>query len=190
MIAWPRIADVDRKTLGEVALELALSRVTARVREAGGNNRGPEIDEYARAVGLDPAGAFPWCTSGGFCVFEEAARQKGVANPFPRTAKAVEVFNRADERYRASNPTPGAIGVLDHGKALASELGAGKRLTDSGHIVFAMADLAGDVSANTNGGGSREGDRWAIKRWPDGGGPETVHGGLLVAWLDFSRVLT
>lgn len=190
MIAWPRIAIVDTKTLGEVALELALSRVTARVREVGGRNRGEEVDEYARAVGLDPADAHPWCTSAAFCVYREAARQKRMPNPFPCTAKAVEVFNRADERYRASNPTPGAIGVLDHGKTWAAELGTGKRLTDSGHIVFAMADLAGDVSANTNAEGSREGDRWAIKRWPDGGGPETVHGGVLLAWYDFSRVLT
>jgi hypothetical protein len=67
------------------------------------------------------------------------------------------------------------------------ELGTGKRLTDSGHIGWDVLK-DGDwysLSANTNEKGSREGNCWNLHPIPDGGGPETVHGGVLLGRLDF-----
>jgi len=193
MITWPQIENPDAKTISQVALELALWSVAKGIREVGGNNRGPWPDYYAETVGLDPKGAYPWCTSALYCIFREAARQKRVNNPFPHTAKAVEVWNVVynDPVLRACidpNPAPGRIYLLDHGKAWASELGSGKRLTDNGHagICSTVVDLScGDeASANTNGAGSREGDRWAIHH----GTPEVSHGGVLLGWIDLDRV--
>jgi hypothetical protein len=83
VILWPRIADVDAKTITQVALELALSRLSPLVKEMGANNRGPEVDLYQRALGLElPDDAhrpgWPWCTCGAYCVFREGARQKRI----------------------------------------------------------------------------------------------------------------
>lgn len=193
-LAWPRIRDVESKTLSAVALELCLWCVAQGICEVGGANRGPWVDEYNRAVGLDPAGAYPWCTSGMYCCFREAARQKRVVNPFPKTAKAVSVYTLADPVCRISNPVPGAVGVLSHGRAWASEMGGRRRLTDNGHVVIASGfdgpALTACASANTNAAGSREGNRWANKTIPDGGGPETVHGGTLLCWFNFDLAPT
>lgn len=182
---WPAIPGVESMTLKQAALWLCMWSVAQHIQEVGGNNRGPWPDFYATSVGLDPAGAYPWCTDAMYCVFREASRQKRMVNPFPKTAKAVSVYTLTEPICRVSNPTPGCVGVLDHGKAWASELQSGARLTDNGHICMAIDPATGDVSGNTNGAGSREGDRWAVKQWPDGGDPAAVHGGILIGWLDF-----
>ena len=184
---WPSIPNVATRTLKDAALWLCEWSVSEGIREAGGNNRGPWPDYYAQAVGLDPAGAYPWCTDAMFCVFREAARQKGLVNPFPKTAKAVSVWTFAEPICRVTNPTPGCVGVLDHGRAWASELGSGQRLTDNGHIVICGRDVASDLSGNTNDAGSRDGNCWARKQWPDGGDPAAVHGGMVIGWLDFDE---
>jgi hypothetical protein len=179
-------------TLQQAALWLYTWAVAQKIRESGGPNRGPWPDMFNRAVGLnvpaDPAArGFPWCTSAGYSIFAEAARQKRVANPFPRTAKAVEVWNRAPKECRDSNPAPGAWFVCDHGIEWAAELDDGGRLTDNGHGGVANAAVSGDLSANTNAAGSRDGNAIAEHAWPDGGDPAAVHGGVLVGWLHFDR---
>lgn len=185
MVAWPTIPDLDSKTLKQAALWLFMWAAAQPITEHGGNNRGEWPDYFNAAVGLDPAGAFPWCTSSAFCIFREAARQKRMVNPFPKTAKAVSVYTLAEPICRLVNPAPGCIGILDHGKAWASELGTGARLTDNGHCLMATDPATGDVSGNTNATGSRDGNCVAVKQWPDGGDPSAVHGGILIGWLDF-----
>ncbi len=183
---WPAIPDVESKTLKQAALWLMMWAAAQPITEVGGNNRGPWPDFFNTSVGLDPKGAYPWCTSSMYCAFKEAARQKNMVSPFPKTAKAVSVYTLAEPICRVVNPTPGCVGILDHGKAWASELGTGARLTDNGHCLMAIDPATGDVSGNTNGAGSREGDRFAVKLWPDGGDPSAVHGGVLLpCWLDF-----
>lgn len=51
-----------------------------------GSNRGPEVDEYVRSVGLDPKGKFAWCVAFTFFCFEKAAGKLGRSNPMVRTA--------------------------------------------------------------------------------------------------------
>jgi hypothetical protein len=189
---FPAIPNVDKLTLQQAALWLFQWFVAQGVKENGVNNRGAWVDYFNARVGLpvptDPREpGYPWCTSSAFCLFEEAARQKGLDNPFPKTGKAVEVYNRAEPICRVSNPRAGSIIILDHGKAWASELGTGARLTDSGHCCMANAAVAGDLSGNTNGGGSREGDRFFEHPWPDGGDAAAVHGGVIVGILDFDE---
>lgn len=191
MVAWPQIPDLQSKTLKQAALWLLMWAAAQPITEHGGNNRGDWPDFFNASIGLDPKGAYPWCTSALYCAFKEAARQKGVPNPFPKTAKAVSVYTLANEGYRVVNPSAGDVGILDHGKEWASELSSGGRLTDNGHCLMAIATVDGDVSGNTNGAGSRDGDRFAVKMWPDGGDPSAVHGGVLLpCWLDFDRVVT
>lgn len=190
-IVWPRIVDADKKTISQVALELGLWCVEQGIQEHGGFNRGLHPDTYNRNVGLRVENGYPWCTSAWYTLYREAARQKNVPNPFPQTAKAVEVWNyysRTAPQCLDSNPGVGAHYVLDHGRGWATQLVPGGRLLDNGHFgTCATLDgpmCATEVSANTNRAGSREGNAWAIHS----GEPEVSHGGLLIGWVYPDRV--
>jgi hypothetical protein len=124
-----------------------------------GSNRGPRVDEYLRAVGLDPgAGSFAWCAAFVYWCFERAARGLGRTNPLPRTAGVLEHWRRAGKagvtRLAAADATadpgrvrPGMVFVLD--------LGAG--LGHTGLVESVQGGRLVTLEGNTNDGGSREG---------------------------------
>jgi hypothetical protein len=62
-----------------VALGAALAEADHKVREAGGNNRGPRIREYLKNVGF--AEGAPWCAAFVQYCADVAARGLGVVNP-------------------------------------------------------------------------------------------------------------
>ena len=202
----------------DLAVQIALSR--RGIRETGGRNRGTEIDRYNKQVGLNPEGGYAWCTSGLYDVFREASERLKVKNPFPKTAKAVRVWELRYKQCYEPNPRPGLAYVLDHG-APGDLLTQWKinRYTNDGHIGIVaavndtdkpmqvelpdvVATLLGvpapaktvtlapndmlEISGNTNGEGSREGNQWAIHH----GYPEVSHGGMLLGYLDFERVMS
>ncbi len=178
--------------------ELAVRRAIARAElppdfwETTGRNRGPIPDRYARQAGLDPTkGAYAWCTSGLLDAFLEAAAERGVPCPFPKTAKAVHVWQLLHERCYEPLPARGYIYVLDHGKPgdIFKEWQT-DRYTDDGHIGIVTAtdehgEVADEVSANTNAAGSREGNCWAMHH----GTPEVSHGGMLLGYLNLERLV-
>lgn len=187
--------------LSEVVVRIALERAARGVSlETAGPNRGPEPDAYARGVGLDPkapaaaalaagkagrVAGYSWCTSGLYDVHRVAAAELGTLNPFPRTAKAVQVFARAPKSCLRSDPAPGYVYVLDHGKTgfLLDEWRKNS-FTADGHVGVVTRveglEVADEVSANTNAAGSREGDRWAVHH----GSPEVSHRGVLLPYVD------
>lgn len=205
--------------LSEVVVRIALARAARGVSlETAGRNRGPEVDAYARGVGLDPkapaaaamaagkagaagAAGYAWCTSGLYDVHKTAAAEIGSRNPFPRTAKAVQVFQRAPKSCLRSDPAVGYVYVLDHGKTgfLLDEWRKNSFTADghigvvtrvSGGIIGADgattgAEVVDEVSANTNAAGSREGDRWAVHH----GSPEVSHKGILLPYIDMDAWL-
>lgn len=186
--------DPGAETVSELAVRIAITRAQRPPLswETAGRNRGPEPDRYARQVGLDPErGAYAWCTSGLYDAFLEAARQRGVPCPFPRTAKAVRAWQLLYERCLESAPARGHVYVLDHGKPgqLLAEWQS-DRWTDGGHIgivcaVDAQGEVEDEVSANTNAAGSREGNCW----WMKHGTPEVSHGGILLGYLNLERLV-
>jgi hypothetical protein len=190
---WPTIPGIAGRTVADGAVWLMLYFVGAKVAEGNVANRGdPWVDEFQRVAGLPvPEDAsrpgFPWCTAMVFACFAESARQKSEANPFPHTARAVSVHDMAPPGTVIVNPVHGAVFVISHGKAWASELGTGRRLTDNGHLglVVLIGGTWHTVSGNTNHAGSREGNAALMKPIPDGGGPESVHGGTLLSYHDF-----
>ncbi len=185
MIIVPRI-NIVGKTLSQVALEIAISQLG--VCESGGNNRGPEVDEYVRTVGLDPTQGYPWCASFMYWCFKQASIQLGVVCPFPKTAKAVNIWNYADTVCRDSNPQIGDVYVIAHGNQWVNQLSTNRRLTDNGHtgIIRALGPELSEVSGNTNSAGSREGDTVAEHH----GSPEASHKGVLIGYLRFDRAIT
>ena len=94
------------------ATVLDIARRSIGVHEQGGNNRGPQIDEYLASVGLEPG--YPWCAAAQFYWFRQAAQRIGFENPFPRTASSLHVWTLSEPICRDSNPTVGAVYVLRH----------------------------------------------------------------------------
>ena len=118
------------------------------VRETS-RNRGPEVDEYVRAVHLAPEGQHAWCAAFVAWCCQSAAARLGVTNPLPLCAGALRLWQTAPAQFRRTVPEPGAIFVTAHGRGL-------------GHVGFVVAWDGGPtcqtIEGNTNGGGSREGD--------------------------------
>lgn len=122
-------------------------------------NRGPRVDTYLRAVGLDPdAGSFAWCAAFVYFCFAEASRQGGRKNPLVKTSLVLDHWNRAEQRgarrIKAAEALeqpdlvrPGQIFVMNFGR------GAGH----TGMIRGIRAGKLITIEGNTNDGGSREG---------------------------------
>jgi hypothetical protein len=164
--------------IGEAALAVAMEELAAGVREVGGNNRGPRVEEYQRAAGGQPGEA--WCAAFLVWCFREAARRLGVVTPFPRTRSALRVWTLADPVCHVVTPARGRVAVLDHGKGLG-HVSIIEAVHDDGSIS--------DVSGNTNSVGSRAGDSVARHAWhPDNA--QTERGARLVGFVDFGKALT
>ena len=124
-----------------------------------GSNRGPRVDLYLRASGLDPTqGSFPWCAAFVYFCFQNAAKDLGVPNPVVKTAGVLDHWNRAGRNGiprvstadATANPSlvqPGMIFILTTGNG-------------NGHTGLVEAvdgvQLA-TIEGNTNQTGSREG---------------------------------
>lgn len=164
------------------ALEIAAGEIG--VREKGGKNRGPQVDAYVAAAGLDPNRGYPWCAAFVFWCFHSAAMEAGVPNPCPRTARVggnpeapPGLWDRA-LYYQTDRPSPGAVFVI-----------IGKHGGHCGFVehVTVARKLPGDIPAgtvlttiegNTNEDGSREGiGVFRRTRLPD----------EITGYLDFSR---
>ncbi len=148
--------------LAKVAVGVAATEEAAHVREDPERpNRGPEVDQYVRSVGLDPAGQYPWCAAFVYWSFQQAAEKLHVAggNPVTRTGSVLEHWQKAAKNPRArrllardcqDNPslvTPGMIFVL------ATGAGAGH----TGLVEAVEGQYLITIEGNTNEVGSREG---------------------------------
>ncbi|MCI0488265.1 MAG: CHAP domain-containing protein [Blastocatellia bacterium] len=138
-------------------LEVAVSQIGVR-EVPPGSNRGPQVDQYVRSVGLSPTGRFAWCVAFVYFCFEEAAKKLERSNPMVKTAGVIDHWNKAGAQNipritaaRASNSPslvkPGHIFVISHGAGLG-HTGLVERVT-GGKLVT--------IEGNTNEGGSREG---------------------------------
>jgi len=142
------------------ALKIAASQIGV-LEQPLGSNRGPKVDRYLEAAGLDPTqGNFPWCAAFVFWCFNEAAKALERKNPVIRTAGVLDHWERAGaagiERITAAKAhmheslvRPGHVFIIDTGNpgggghtGLVEEVVAGKLVT---------------IEGNTNAGGSREG---------------------------------
>ncbi len=149
-------------------LEVAASQVG--VRELG-RNRGPVVDMYIRAAGLDPEkGSYPWCTAFICYCFRTAALDLSVPNPLPRTAGVHKLWQRAPEWAQVQRPSVGAIFLIDHGHG-QGHAGLIEEINGDGSLTT--------IEGNTSKGGSREGDGvWRRVRQP---------AEVSLGYLDFGR---
>jgi hypothetical protein len=148
--ADPLLAAMLKVASGEVGV----------LEDPPGSNRGPRVDEYLRAAGLDPAdGSFPWCAAFVFWCAAQATRTPGLgSNPVVRTAGVLTHWRLAGQagirRIVSADATadparlhPGMIFIMDFGGG-AGHTGLVEAV-DGGRIVT--------IEGNTNDGGSRDG---------------------------------
>jgi hypothetical protein len=124
-----------------------------------GSNRGPKVDEYLRYAGLNPAtGSYAWCAAFASWCFGQASTSLSVADPAPKTAGALDFWNRAGSMklHRVSpteataNPnlvTPGMVFILSTGGG-------------HGHVGLVekvQGVVLTTIEGNTNDNGSRDG---------------------------------
>jgi cell wall-associated NlpC family hydrolase len=89
----------------DAVIAKASSQVGVREKPLG-SNRGPEVDEYIEAAGLNPAqGSFAWCAAFLCWCYREASNDLGVANPMPRTAGVLDLWNKSGQKglFRVSH---------------------------------------------------------------------------------------
>jgi len=164
-ITWPVMFGEDTVPAADEPPSPLLAKVLTNARsqvgvmeKPPGSNRGPEVDQYVRRVGLNPAGRFAWCAAFVYYCFDEAASTMRRSNPVIKTAGVLTHWAEAGHRgipritgkKAAQNPAlvqPGHIFVIDTGggaghTGLVLEVSGGKLIT---------------IEGNTNDGGSREG---------------------------------
>lgn len=132
-------------SLADEALFVASTQIDVR---EDGNNAGPEVKRYLKAVGLSTGN--PWCMAFVYWCVELAAQRLGMKNPLIKTAGVLDQYNRTTLRKlpnRSSGVKPGDIFIMDLGKG-------------TGHTGFVEKipnGLIHTIEGNTNDEGSREG---------------------------------
>jgi hypothetical protein len=154
----PRSAAPAANSLSEAVLAVAGGEVGV-MEEPPGSNRGPKVDQFLAAVGLDSRqGSFAWCAAFVYWCFRDASKRLAVVNPAVRTAGALDVWNQAGPKgfrritcaeatARTTLVQPGMIFVLSTGGG-------------HGHVGF-VESVSGvvltTIEGNSNDAGSREG---------------------------------
>ncbi len=145
--------------LAKAAIEFAVTQIGVRERPLG-SNRGPEVDKYLRAVGLNPAGgSFAWCVAFTHFCYLSAAESLGRENPHIKTAGVLDHWNLAGRK-------PGVIritrtqavsdpGLVKPGSLFIIDFGGGHG--HSGMVLETASSRLTTIEGNTNDGGTREG---------------------------------
>lgn len=126
----PKAVTSRTSALAQEALNVAHAQVGV-MEQPVGSNRGPQVDEYLKRVGIDPvhttADQRYWCMAFVYWCVDEAAKRRSVPNPLAHTAGVIDQWNRCQNRPgvtritaadACANPSkiePGQILILDHG---------------------------------------------------------------------------
>ncbi|HKA19589.1 MAG TPA: peptidoglycan-binding protein [Blastocatellia bacterium] len=141
------------------AIEFATTQIGVRENPLG-SNRGKEVDEYLRAVGLNPVGnSFAWCVAFTHFCYLMAAESLDSENPHIKTAGVLDHWNKAGRKPGAVRIT-NANAVADPslvkpGSLFIIDLGGG--LGHSGMVVETANGRLVTIEGNTNDNGSRNG---------------------------------
>lgn len=176
-LTWAALFDIlpntsSHETIQSPLLSNALMTAITQINveeQPRGSNRGPQVDEYLRSVGLNPVGhKYAWCAAFVYWCFNQAAQKINIANPLVKTGGVLDHWNKAKctkiTRTAALNdPTlvkPGSIFIIDHGGGFG-HTGIVESV-NNGNLVT--------IEGNTNTGLSREGYgvfRLSSRKTPD-----------------------
>ena len=153
---------VAPSALTKAAIDFAMTQVGVREKPLG-SNRGPVVDQYIKAVGLNPAGnppgGFFWCVAFTHFCYMKAAEKVGIENPHIKTAGVLDHWQKAGAKPNVVRVTkakavadpglvmPGSLFIIDHGGGLGH----------SGMVTEVANGRLKTVEGNTNDNGSRNG---------------------------------
>lgn len=152
----PAAAAPAAASIADAALLKAIAEINVMESPVGSND-GPRVRQFLASVGLPP-GNF-WCMAFVHWCFQEAAKDAGIVNPFPKTGGCLNAWNlvkRGSPKRIVSaaaaiaNPAlvkPGFVFILDHGGGF-------------GHTGFVRDTTGGalrTMEGNSNPNGSRNG---------------------------------
>lgn len=148
--------------LAEVALAVAIGDLARNVREQGGENQGPEVQEYLANAGIPVPAA--WCAAAVQFWTDQGARVVGVSNPLDaveREALVADYVTLAEERGWIVGPEQ-----VSRGDLMCFRFGSTGRWNHIGIVMDPPVRLAPPgtwgkvrtIEGNTNQAGSREGD--------------------------------
>jgi len=145
--------------LVKAAIDFAVTQIGIRERPLG-SNRGPEVDQYLRAAGVNPGGgSFAWCVAFTHFCYLKAAESLGRGNPHIKTAGVLDHWNQAGRKSGVLRVTKtqavGDPGLVKPGSLFIIDLGGGHG--HSGMVVETASGRLVTIEGNTNDGGSREG---------------------------------
>lgn len=125
-------------TLSLAALKVAATQV-GQTEKPLGSNWGKPVQDYLKSVGI----TFPasWCAAFVYWCFGQVG-----SNPLVKTGGVLNHWNQA-KANRVTDPAPGDIFIMDHGKGLGH----------TGFVERADASYIYTVEGNSNDTGSREG---------------------------------
>jgi peptidoglycan hydrolase-like protein with peptidoglycan-binding domain len=154
----PPAATAPPNAFLDEVIRVAQSQI-GKVEQPLGSNRGPEVDLYLQAAGLNPlAGSFPWCAAFLYWCCEKAAANLGRRNPATKTAAVLDLWNRAD-RPGARRISAAEVAV-NPGLVKPGQFFLLKTSETAGHTGLIEAVAGGKlttIEGNTNDGGGREG---------------------------------
>lgn len=157
-------------SLPQEALVIARTQIGVR-EDPTGSNRGPQVDRYLAAAGLDAdRGSYAWCAAFVYWCVGEAAKTLERDNPLPRTAGVLNLWRRAGSApamMRLATAKPCVVrttalnarqdpGLVRPGSLFFLSTGGGL-----GHVGFVEDVELGaylvTIEGNTSEAGSREG---------------------------------
>jgi CHAP domain len=154
---------INTETIATLALQIAQGQV-GQSENPVGSNSGPMVNEYLKAVGLNPG--YAWCQAFVYWCYEEATKKLNLPNPVIKTGGVHDCWNRsapltkdnskvvtrlkilkADSIHEPTVLKPGSQFILSFGG-------------ETGHtgIVEKIDDaVMHTIEGNSNTNGSREG---------------------------------
>ena len=143
------------RTLNNQALYYAVTQLGA-CEDPPGSNRGVEVANYLRSVGLP--GGYAWCAAFVHWCYQTAADELSVLNPVWKTAGVMthwrECHRNGGKRLDRLKISPSAILP---GMIFVMDYGGGKGHTGIVESVDVKGERLTAIEGNTNEAGSREG---------------------------------
>ncbi|MEI7869727.1 MAG: peptidoglycan-binding domain-containing protein [Candidatus Methylumidiphilus sp.] len=143
----------------EAVINFAKTQIGIREKPLG-SNRGTEVDEYLRTVGIDPKhGGKAWCVAFTYYCYAKAANDLAMQNPHIKTAGVLDHWHQAQVKpkvicvknsHAIADPSlvqPGSLFIIDHGGGLGH----------SGLVIEVSNGRLVTIEGNTNDDGSRNG---------------------------------
>jgi len=154
----PKPPTFQPSALAKAAIDFAITQIGVMENPLG-SNRGPEVDSYLRAVGLNPAAdSYPWCVAFTYFCYQKAAEKLGLQNPHIETSGVLDHWNQAGMKPKVVRVTTAQAlanpGLVKPG-SLFIDYGSGHSHT--GMVIEVANGRLVTIEGNTNDDGSREG---------------------------------